>query len=364
MKSIKNIILLYDPIIVGIVIFFIFWSVLNVYSATIHEYQNLYVKQAIFGVIGLILMFLISLIDYRKLLNISPYLYGIGVVLLIAVMLFGKTILGAKRWIYLGFFMLQPSELMKFIMILLTSHILDDKIKITLKDILTVLGLAIIPVLFILKQPDLGTSIMVLLPVLIILFTAGLPKRYIFGAITIFLASAPLIWQHLKPYQKKRILAFLNPEADPYGSAYHILQSEIAIGSGKLTGKGFLEGTQSKLFFLPEQHTDFIFATIGEEWGFVVSALMVFLYLILGIRIVYWGFKVKHIAGRYICFGAGGLITLQAFINISMTVGFAPVVGITLPFVSYGGTSLITFCLIIGLVLSVIVEYKKEKIHF
>ena len=364
MKNIKKVLSIYDPIILFIVIFLIFWSVLNVYSATLHEYPNLYIKQAIFGLIGILIMLIMPFIDYRKLLNISPYIYIGGVILLIGVMLFGKTILGAKRWISLGFFMLQPSELMKFVMILITSHLLDDKNKITLKDIVIVLSIAFIPIILILKQPDLGTSIMVLLPVLIILFTAGLPKRYIFGALTLFIILAPFIWQHLKDYQKKRIIAFLNPEADPFGSAYHILQSKIAIGSGRLTGKGFLEGTQSKLFFLPEQHTDFIFATIGEEWGFIISALIVILYLILGIRIIMWGLKIKHLAGRYICFGAAGLITLQAFINISMTVGFAPVVGITLPFISYGGTSLITFCLIVGLVLSVIAEYKREKIHF
>ena len=364
MKNIKKLIYIYDPVILLIVIFLIFWSILNVYSATFHEYSNLHIKQAIFGVLGITLMLLLPLLDYRKLLNISPYLYVGGVILLIGVMLFGKTILGAKRWINLGFFMLQPSELMKFVMILISSHMLDDKKNITLKDILSVLIITAIPIVLILKQPDLGTSIMVLLPVLVILFTAGLPKRYIFGAIGLFILLAPFIWQHMKDYQKKRILAFLNPEADPYGSAYHILQSKIAVGSGKLTGKGFLKGTQSKLFFLPEQHTDFIFATIGEEWGFIMSALIVILYLILGIRIIMWGLKIKHPAGRYICFGSAGLITLQAFINISMTVGFAPVVGITLPFVSYGGTSLITFCLIIGLVLSVIAEYKREKIHF
>lgn len=364
MRNIKNLFSLYDPIILFIVFFLIFWSVLNVYSATFHEYSNLYIKQAIFGIIGIFIILIMPFIDYRKLLNISPYIYGIGIILLIGVMVFGKTILGAKRWIYLGFFMLQPSELMKFVMILITAHLLDEKEKITLKDILTVLIITVVPILLILKQPDLGTSIMVLLPVLVILFTAGLPKKYIFGAITLFIILAPFIWQHLKDYQKKRILAFLNPEADPYGSAYHIVQSKIAIGSGQLTGKGFLEGTQSKLFFLPEQHTDFIFATIGEEWGFIVSSLIVLLYLILGVRIVYWGLKVKHLAAKYICYGAAGLITLQAFINISMTVGFAPVVGITLPFISYGGTSLITFSLIVGLVLSVIAEYKREKIHF
>jgi rod shape determining protein RodA len=355
----------YDWVIVGIVVFLLSWSVLNVYSATIHEYSNLYIKQAIYAFVALIIILVMPFIDYRKLLNISPYLYILGVLSLIAVFIIGTKILGARRWINLGFFMLQPSELMKFIMILLTAHILDDKKNISIKDALIVLTLALIPFLLILKQPDLGTAIMVIFPVIVIIFMAGIKKRYIFGAIAFIVSVSPILWKYvIKDYQKKRIMAFLNPEADPYGSAYHILQSEIAIGSGKIFGKGFLKGTQSKLFFLPEQHTDFIFATIGEEWGFVISAFLLFLYLILGLRIIYWGAKVENLAGKYICFGAAGLITIQAFINIAMTVGFAPVVGITLPFMSYGGTSIITFALIIGLVLSVIADYKNRDIHF
>ncbi len=355
----------YDWLIVSIVLFLLFWSVLNVYSATIHEYSNLYIKQGIFALVALIIILIMPFIDYRKLLNLSPYLYILGVLSLIAVFIIGTKILGARRWINLGFFMLQPSELMKFVMILITAHILDDKKNISIKDAIIVLALALVPFLLILKQPDLGTALMVILPVLVIIFVAGIQKRYIFGAIAFVLALSPILWEYvIKDYQKKRIMAFLNPEADPYGSAYHILQSEIAIGSGKLAGKGFLKGTQSKLFFLPEQHTDFIFATIGEEWGFVISAFLLTLYLILGLRIIYWGAKVEHIAGKYICFGAAGLITLQAFINIAMTIGFAPVVGITLPFMSYGGTSLITFALIVGLVLSVIADYKSKDIHF
>ena len=365
MKEIKNIFNVYDPIILGVILLLLIWSIVNVYSATYFEYSTkLFIKQIIFSVVAMLIILFMPFLDYRKLLNLSPYMYVGGILLLIAVMIFGKEMLGAKRWIKLGFFLFQPSELMKFIMIVLTSHVLDDKRKIGIKETMFVLFLALIPVLLIKKQPDLGTALMVLLPVLVIIFTAGLPKRYMIGLITFIIVASPLIWTKLHKYQKERIIAFLNPEADPYGSAYQIIQSKIAIGSGQLTGKGFLEGTQSKLQFLPEQHTDFIFATIGEEWGFIGSVFVIVLYLILGLRILYWGNKVKHIGAKYVCFGAAGLITLQAFINIAMNTGLAPVVGIPLPFVSYGGTSLLTFSLIIGLVLGVIADYKNSDIHF
>ncbi|WP_457641382.1 rod shape-determining protein RodA [Persephonella sp.] len=364
MKSIKLLFEKYDPIIFGIVFLLLIWSVINVYSATFHEYTSLYIKQGLYAFVGILIILLFPYFDYRKILNIAPYIYILGVVLLIAVIFFGTTILGAKRWLNLGFFMLQPSEMMKFIIILMIAYILENKKEVTFKDGLKILILSLTPFLLTLKQPDLGTAITIIIPVIVILFLANLHKKYIFLTIGVLILSAPFIWQNLKDYQKKRILAFLNPEADPFGTAYHILQSKIAIGSGHIFGKGYLQGTQSKLFFLPEQHTDFIFATIGEEWGFVVSILILTAYFVLGLRILYWGNKVKLFGGKYICYGAGGLIILQAFINIAMTVGFAPVVGITLPFLSYGGSSVITFSMIVGLVLSVIYNHKKEKLHF
>ncbi|WP_457644557.1 rod shape-determining protein RodA [Persephonella sp.] len=364
MRSIKTFFSRYDPVVIFIVLGLLVWSVINIYSATFHEYSSLYIKQTVYALIGAFIILTLPSLDYRKLLNTAPYLYIAGILLLIAVIFFGTTILGAKRWIKLGFFMVQPSELMKFVMILTVAYILENSRKVTFIEGLKVLIISVIPFVLILKQPDLGTAITVLIPVVIILFLANLSKKYILSTITLFLISAPFIWDHLKDYQKKRILAFLNPEADPFGTAYHILQSKIAIGSGYIFGKGYLQGTQSKLFFLPEQHTDFIFATIGEEWGFVVSITILTAYLILGLRILYLGSKIKYYGGKYICYGAGGLIITQAFINIAMTVGLAPVVGITLPFLSYGGSSVVTFSLIIGTVLSVVYTHKKEKLHF
>jgi len=355
----------YDFVLLFLAVFLIGWGVLNIYSATIHEYQNLYIKQALYGIAGILVILLMPLINYRKLLTLSPLIYLTGVGLLIAVMFIGTTILGAKRWISLGILTLQPSELMKFIIILTTAYILgQNKEKINIKTVLSVLIMAFIPFILTLKQPDLGTAVTLLIPVAGMLFVGGLDRKFIAGTVISLFIASPFIWEHLADYQKKRILAFIDPESDPFKSAYHILQSKIAVGSGQLTGKGFLHGTQSKLFFLPEQHTDFIFATIGEEWGFIFSFTILLLYLLIGLRIIYWGTKVKDIEGKYICFGSATLIVTQAFINIAMTIGLAPVVGITLPFLSYGGSSMLTFSLIIGLVLSVIRVHRQEKLHF
>ncbi len=355
----------YDIYIFLPVVFLIIWGILNIYSATIHEYKNLYLKQALYGIVGIGILFIFPRIDYRKVVNISPFIYIIGILSLVAVIFAGTTILGAKRWISLGLFTIQPSEFMKFVLIITTAYILGSRKENinTKKTLITVLTVGV-PFFLTMKQPDLGTAITLLIPVAVMLFVGGLNKKVIYGVILIGILSSPFIWDHLKDYQKKRIIAFINPEADPFKSAYHILQSKIAIGSGQITGKGFLQGTQSKLFFLPEQHTDFIFATIGEEWGFIFSSFILTLYLILGLRIFYWGIKVKDPEGKYICFGAGSLILTQAFINIAMTIGLAPVVGITLPFLSYGGSSMITFSLIAGIVLSVIRIHKSQKLYF
>jgi len=355
----------YDPYIFISVVFLILWSIINIYSATIHEYKNLYLKQAFYGIIGIGILLLLPRIDYRKIVNISPLIYLIGVLSLLAVIFAGTTILGAKRWISLGVFTIQPSEFMKFILIITTAYILGSKKeKIDTKKALITVFIAGVPFFFTAKQPDLGTAITLLIPVAVMLFVGGLSKKIIYGAVIAGILSSPFIWDHLKDYQKKRITAFINPEADPFKSAYHILQSKIAVGSGQITGKGFLQGTQSKLFFLPEQHTDFIFATIGEEWGFVFSSIILLIYLVLGLRIFYWGIKVKDPEGKYICFGSGSLILIQAFINIAMTIGLAPVVGITLPFLSYGGSSMVTFSLIVGTVLSVIRTHESQKLYF
>ncbi len=361
MNKLKN----YDVILVVMVIFLIGWSILNIYSATIHEYTNLYIKQGLYGFVAVLIILFFPLVNYRKLLHFAPFIYALGIIMLVSVFFFGITILGAKRWISFGIFTVQPSELMKYVIILITAYILGlKKEKVDFKTAIVVIFIVSVPFVLTVKQPDLGTAITFFIPVFFMLFAGGISSKYIVSGIMIVLLSSPLIWNNMKDYQKKRILAFIDPQSDPFKSAYHLLQSKIAIGSGGITGKGFLHGTQSKLFFLPEQHTDFIFATIGEEWGFLVSFIILSMYLLIGLRILYWSKKIKDYEGKYICIGVASLVVIQAFINIAMTVGLAPVVGITLPFLSYGGSSMITFSLMIGTVLSVIRVYKEEKLHF
>ncbi len=343
----------------------ILWGVLSIYSASINEYPNLYKKQLVIGTVGILIMLFLSSIDYRKIVNLSIYLYLAVISMLILVIIAGDVVLGAKRWIKIGGFAVQPSEFSKIAVILLSAFYLSDrKYPISFFDALVVFTIALIPAVLTLVQPDLGTAITIMIPAVFVIFLFGLKKKYIISVAILFTLLSPVIWNHLKDYQKERIIAFLNPSSDPLGSAYHIIQSEIAIGSGGLTGKGFMHGTQSKLYFLPEQHTDFIFATIGEEWGFFVSLLLLTVYFLIGIRIFLWGKKIKDSSAKVICFGVASLLIFQAFVNISMTVGMAPVVGITLPFLSYGGSSLITFSILLGIVLSVISTHKKERLQF
>lgn len=355
-----------DILIYLITIFLLVWSVFNIYSASYHEYSNLYIKQIIFVSLSfLIITFMPFFLNYHKLLDFSFYLYIFTILLLIAVKLFGSSILGAKRWINLGFFQLQPSEIAKISIIVFTAYLLfHTKLPLSLKDFFKIIGFGLIYFVLIYSQPDLGSALLVLLPVFIMIFLAKFSLKYIVSFLLGFILISPFIWNHLKDYQKNRIIAFLNPEIDSKGIAYHIIQSKIAIGSGMLTGKGYLQGSQSKYYFLPEQHTDFIFATIGEEWGFIVSAFLITIYFIFALRIFYIGMRVNEIAGKFICYGIASLIGFQAFINIAMNLGIAPVVGVPLPFLSYGGTALIIFSFMIALVLNIDKIDRQSKFKF
>jgi rod shape determining protein RodA len=347
------------------VILLIIFSIVSIYSATYGETTVYWKKQLIFGILSILTIIILTFTDYKKILNLAPYLYAFGILMLLYVKFFGITILGAKRWINIGIGTIQPSELMKFIIIITVAYMLHTaKLPITWKDVIKILAVIIVPFVLILKQPDLGTALSLLFPIAFILFLAEIDKKYIIGFILTLVIASPLIYSSLEEYQKRRIQALFNPEADPTGVAYHIIQSKIAIGSGGLYGKGFLQGTQSKLLFLPEKHNDFIFASISEEWGFVVSVLIVLVFLYLGIKILYWGQKVKDKPAKFICYGVGGLLAVQSFVNIAMTMGLAPVVGITLPFLSYGGTSLLSFSMMIGIVSSIVREYKENKLQF
>lgn len=318
------------------------------------------IKQLIWIGSGLVIMLFISEIEYRKMLNIGYLLYFLNLLALIAVLFFAQERYGAKRWIDLGFFSFQPSEFVKITAILaLASFLGEEKNAIgSLRHFSGAVALVLPSFLLIFLQPDLGTAL-VLVPITFsMLFIAGEKIKHMVGTVILGMSGIPVLWHFLKSYQKQRLLVFMNPDLDPLGAGYTIIQSRIAIGSGGFWGKGYLEGTQSYLRFLPERHTDFIFSVIGEQWGFAGASLLVLLFGLViwrGLRIMR---KSQDVYGRCIAAGVVSLIFFQVFVNITMTMGLMPVVGLPLPAVSYGGSSTITGFIGVGLLLSV----SKKKI--
>jgi rod shape determining protein RodA len=339
-----------------------------VYSATYTAKgpSPLYYKQLLWVSIGVIIMFLALIPDYHTVGRYAYVLYAASLLLLLLVMVMGRTGMGAQRWLAIGPFAFQPSELAKLSLTLaLARYFAEDPKRggYGLRD-LTIPGvMVLIPLVFVLKQPDLGTALMLLLTSALIVTIAGLRMRSAFiiiliGAIVasaVFLVSPVRhkIWGSLKPYQQNRIRAFIDPASDPLGSGYHANQSKIAVGSGQITGKGFRKGTQSQMAFLPERHTDFIFAVIAEERGFIGTGLMVLLYLVLLLIGVDAAKNAKDRLGVLMAGGIVSMISLYVFINVGMAVGIVPVVGVPLPLVSYGGTSIITTFIALGLLLNI-----------
>lgn len=335
-------------------------GVVNIYSATA-SYKLIgtpyFIRQGYWILFGFFLIMVVCSIDYHLLEDISYWVYGILLFLLVLVMVVGRTSMGATRWLHLGFISLQPSEPMKIVIIMVFARFFNAYPAfqgLGLRDLGYPLLLLGGPALLIMKQPDLGTAIMVCLIVCSMMMYIGVRWTTL---VSLALTAIPLgygAWHFfLREYQKNRILNFINPERDPLGSGYHIIQSKIAVGSGGFLGKGFLHGTQSHLRFLPEQHTDFAFSVFSEEWGFVGCLVMVVLYLFL----VLWGL---HIAGRcndrfgsLLAVGVTAMLFWHVVINMGMVIGLFPVVGVPLPFFSYGGTSMITSMVGVGILLNI-----------
>ena len=335
-------------------------GVLNLYSASGFrmgdgvELNPYYQKQCIWGVGGLFAMLALILFDYRYLKHAAWPLMIVTIALLALVPVMGKTVMGAKRWLDFGLFSFQPSELAKFATLLVGALMLSkDTGRLGWVGLITVLAVAMPPTAMVVMQPDLGSGLNILLLLCGMILYRGLTGR----VFKLLLVAVPVVipcgWFVLKPYQKLRVLTLFNPERDPLGSGYHIIQSQIAIGSGQMWGKGFLEGTQSQLRFLPEKHTDFAMAVFAEEWGFVgtiilVALFCIFLYLLAGASR-----DAKDRFGSYLAAGVFFYFFWQILINMGMVLGIMPVVGIPLPFISYGGSAtIVNFCLI-GIVLNV-----------
>lgn len=342
-----------DLPLTGLLLLLIIFGLVILYSAS-NENMTMVLRQGMRLGIALGLMTLFAFIPPHKYKLWAPWLYGFGLSLLLAVMVMGKIGKGAQRWLDLGLFRFQPSEIMKLAVPMMCAWYLDQcKYPIMLKYFLLTSLVIFIPAILIAKQPDLGTAIMVSASGLCVIFMAGIPFRVLLIACIAIILTAPLGWHILHDYQKQRIFTLLDPERDPLGSGYHIIQSKIAIGSGGAFGKGWLEGSQSHLNFLPEHATDFIFAVCGEEFGFIGSIVLIFLIILITARGLHIVRNAQTTFTRLL--GAGLIMTffLSAFVNISMVMGIVPVVGIPLPLVSYGGTAMITFLASFGILMSI-----------
>ncbi|MDO9069991.1 MAG: rod shape-determining protein RodA [Deltaproteobacteria bacterium] len=348
----------FDWVLLGLVVIICATGIVNLYSAGYNRGEGtpLYIKQLYWLAVGLGVMCVTLTYDYRHLEKLSYPIYVITIVLLLAVMFGGKMVSGSRRWLPLGPLSLQPAELAKIAIILAMATYFNRRARIEamgLKDLIVPGALVMIPVALIIKQPDLGSGILVALVAASIILFVGVRWRTLMGCGLTLVMLSPVIWHFFKDYQRQRVLTFLDPGKDPLGAGYHILQSMIAVGSGQFWGKGFLQGTQSQLYFLPEQHTDFVFSVFAEDWGFVGSAVLLLLFTALAL----WGLSVardcKERFGHLLAVGVTALIFWQVFINLCMVTGFLPVVGIPLPLFSYGGSSLITTLLGVGFLLNI-----------
>ncbi len=308
------------------------------------------------------LMILVAFFNIKFWHNLSYIIYLLVILLLVWVSFFGIKSSGSQRWIDLYLFVLQPSELMKVAIIMCLAkyyHRLKIENVNSFTNIVISLTIISIPIIFVISQPDLGTSILIALSGFIILWLGGIKVKYFIYSFLTFLISLPFIISFLKPYQKLRILTFLDPDRDPLGAGYQIIQSKIAIGSGGLDGKGFLKGTQSYLDFLPEKHTDFIFTLFSEEFGFIGSIGLLILYSIIIFRIVRIGSISRSNFARLFCFGYAFAIFIYIVVNLSMVLGLLPIVGSPLPIMSYGGSSMLATMIGFGIVLSAKINHKQ-----
>jgi len=345
-----------DWILIGLLILISAIGVAFIYSSSHYLAKNYYMKQILWIVVSLVALIIFLFIDYHFLVEYSIYIYILFLIILICILFFGNFTAGAKSWIKFSFFKVQPSELIKVIIILLLARIFSGYRKkyITLKKGFLSGAIVFFPVLLTALQPDLGTALIFIPILLASLILAGINKKtFVFLLIFIILVSG-LSWHFLlKDYQKDRLTTLVFPEKDPLGSGYQILQSKIAIGSGGLLGKGYKKGTQSQLRFLPARHTDFILSVIGEELGFIGVTIVLIIYFLFIYRLFQSILKSRDRTGVYIIFMVAVMISAQFFINVLMTIGLFPISGIPLPLLSYGGSSLLSNYLAISLVLNV-----------
>ncbi len=342
-------------------------GIFTIYSSTYQktgtQWQDIYKRQMLWLTIGLSCFFLMSRFNYRKLWDANYFIYGIALFFLLLVFSLGVIRLGAQRWLKIAWFNFQPSEFAKLAIIIFLARyfsrksidytsLLSGKFGIFQGIILPFIFVAM-PMFLIIEQPDLGSGLMLMLVFVGLLYLTHVRLKYIFILLACLILPLPFFWHFLHDYQKQRLLVFLNPNIDPLGAGYTIIQSRIAIGSGGFFGKGWLRGSQSQLYFLPESHTDFIFATFSEQWGFLGGSLLILMYYL----IIRQGFliaqRTQDSFGSLLAYGISLLLTLQVFINIAMNMGLAPVVGLPLPLMSYGGSSILVTLTALGILVNI-----------
>ena len=336
------------------------YGLLVLYSASGGS-EKMFTNRVMQVSLGLGVMFVMAMIPPRTYKQISPYLYAVTIVMLVMVDVFGETSKGAQRWLNLGFVRFQPSEIAKLAVPLMVATFLSNRpLPPNFRDTAIALAIIVFPTLLVAAQPDLGTSILVCAAGIFVLFLAGLSWKLISAGVVFLAGFIPIMWFFLMhDYQKTRVMTLIDPEKDPLGAGYHIIQSKIAIGSGGLHGKGWMEGTQSQLEFLPEPHTDFIFAVLSEELGMIGGLILLSIYLFIIARGLLLGAKSDNAFGRILSGGTALLFFVYVFVNIGMVSGILPVVGVPLPLFSYGGTSYVTLMAAFGLMMSSYVHRKK-----
>ncbi len=346
--------------LIGLSILLFAVGVMNLYSASGFRIETgqainpFYQKQMVWGLIGIGGMLVFLFFDYRHLKTLAWPVFVLTVVLLLCVPVFGKTIYGARRWLDLGFFNFQPSELAKISILLIGAKLLSRGAQpMGWGELAMVVLVGMVPAGLIVLQPDLGSGLSVLLLLGGMILYRGLRKSVLKPLLILGPLLLPLSWFFLHDYQKRRIMTFLDPSSDPLGSGYHINQSQIAIGSGQIWGKGFLAGTQSQLRFLPEKHTDFAIAVFGEEWGFIGAIILLSLFCLFLYQIFVTASEAKDRFGSYLAAGVFFYFFWQILINMGMVLGLMPVVGIPLPFISYGGSAMVVNLCLVGVVINV-----------
>jgi len=340
------------PLLAGLLLLSGF-GLIVLYSASGQNF-DLVERQAVRIVLALAIMLAIAQLNPTTLRRWSPWLYGIGLVMLVAVLVFGQVGKGAQRWLDLGIVRFQPSEMVKLaVPLMIAWYLAEKRLPPSWQRLTVAASMIVVPVLLIAKQPDLGTSLLVASAGVFVLFLAGISWRLIGALMAGAAAVAPAAWYLMRDYQRQRVLTFLDPEKDPLGTGYHIIQSKIAIGSGGMYGKGWLNGTQSQLDFLPERHTDFIFAVLSEEFGLIGVLMLMALYLFIIARGLYIATRAQDTFTRLLAGSLTLVFFVYLFVNTGMVTGLLPVVGVPLPLVSYGGTSLVTLMAGFGMLMSI-----------